>query len=649
MSIVRVATVPYVNAAPLIWGLSRPGDAAASELVAEPPARIADLLREGRVDVGLLPVIELQRLEGLEVLPGLCIASRQRARSVFLASRRPIEQVRRVALDSSSRTSAALLRVLLAHRRVAGVSFSEHEPRLPDMLRENDAALLIGDAALKADTSGLQVYDLAEEWYRMTGLPFVFAVWAARAGTPLPRGEQPFVESCRDGLAHIDEIADRESARLGLPRAVVAGYLRENIHYDLGEAERRGLDLFFRRAHDLGLIEKPRPIAIRPASADGGPVSESRPGPVARVRRKAGPPDPRVDGILAGAADGRRLAPEEAVLLFQEAPLLDLGLAADLARRRHHPEAIVTYIVDRNINYTNVCVARCSFCAFYREPGDPEGYLHTRESLFSKIDETLALGGTGILMQGGHHPDLPIGWYEDLLRAIRQRYPALHVHAFSPSEIQHIGRVSSLSIEEVLRRLKDAGLRSIPGGGGEILVDEVRRKISPLKTMSADWLEVMETAHALGIPTTATMMFGHVETYADRAAHLEKIRTLQDRSHAGGASAFTAFISWTYKTENTALGGREVSSAEYLRTQAISRLFLDNVPNIQSSWVTQGKEIGQVALKFGANDMGSTMIEENVVRAAGAHGCTTRTELERLIREAGYVPRQRDTLYNLVT
>jgi len=382
----------------------------------------------------------------------------------------------------------------------------------------------------------------------------------------------------------------------------------------------------------------------------GGPAGAwMLPDAVEGERRAPRRPGLRIDGILAAAADGRRISPVEALLLFHEAPLLDLGLAADLVRRRLHTEPIVTYIVDRNINYTNVCVARCSFCAFYRDPGDPEGYLHTRESLFAKIDETLALGGTGILMQGGHHPDLSIDWYEALLRAICERFPTLHVHAFSPSEIQHIGRVSNLSVEGVLRRLQEAGLRSIPGGGGEILVDEVRRRISPLKTMSADWLDVMETAHRLGIPTTATMMFGHVETYADRTAHLEKIRGLQDRSLAGGSVGFTAFISWTYKTENTALGGREVSSAEYLRTQAISRLFLDNVPNIQSSWVTQGKEIGQVALKFGANDMGSTMIEENVVRAAGAHGGTTRTELERLIRAAGYIPRQRDTLYNLVT
>ncbi|MGH9749812.1 MAG: cyclic dehypoxanthinyl futalosine synthase [Candidatus Polarisedimenticolia bacterium] len=360
-------------------------------------------------------------------------------------------------------------------------------------------------------------------------------------------------------------------------------------------------------------------------------------------------PGPEVERLLEMASAGERLSTAGALALLRQAPLLDLGVAADLARRRIHPEPIVTYIVDRNVNYTNVCVVRCSFCAFYRDPGHPEGYLHPKEILFEKIEETLRLGGTGILMQGGHHPDLPLEWYEDLLRSFKERFPRLHVHALSPPEIQHIVRISGVALGEVLRRLRAAGLDSIPGGGGEILVDAVRRRIAPLKTMSADWLEVMDAAHALGIPSTATMMFGHVESYADRVAHMEKIRDQQDRSLERGAAAFTAFISWTYKAEHTALGGHEVGSAEYLRTQAVSRLFFDNIPNIQSSWVTQGKEIGQIALKFGANDMGSTMIEENVVRAAGAHGCTTRLEIERLIREAGFVPRQRDTLYRPVS
>ncbi|HEU4401702.1 MAG TPA: cyclic dehypoxanthinyl futalosine synthase [Candidatus Polarisedimenticolia bacterium] len=381
----------------------------------------------------------------------------------------------------------------------------------------------------------------------------------------------------------------------------------------------------------------------------GGSEGSTGPIPGADELRAVRRSTARVEEILEGAATGRRITPEEALILFREATLLDLGVAADLVRRRLHPQPIVTYIVDRNVNYTNVCVVRCSFCAFYRDPGHPEGYLHSLESLHAKIEETLALGGTGILMQGGHHPDLPLEWYEGMLRSFRAKFPRLHIHAFSPPEVQHLVKVSGRPLDEVLRRLKEAGLDSIPGGGGEILVDEVRRAISPLKTMSDDWLAVMESAHRLGLPTTATMMFGHVERYADRVTHMKKIRDLQDRSLARGAASFTAFIAWTYKAENTALGGREVSSADYLRTQAIARLVVDNIPNIQSSWVTQGKEIGQIALKFGANDMGSTMIEENVVRAAGAHGCTTRSEIERLIQEAGYIPRQRDTLYHLVS
>ena len=387
-------------------------------------------------------------------------------------------------------------------------------------------------------------------------------------------------------------------------------------------------------------------MAVGPAVGTGRPAPEAFTNDALRSPRMS---NPDVDAILERVTGGERLTSPEASILFRHAPLLDLALAADIVRRRLHPDPVVTYIIDRNVNYTNVCVARCSFCAFYRDPGHPEGYLHTKETLFAKIEETLALGGTGILMQGGHHPDLPLEWYEDLLGSFVERFPSLHIHAFSPSEIQHIARISGTSIEKVLIRLKAAGMHSMPGGGGEILVDEVRQRISPLKTLSGDWLDIMRVAHRVGLPTTATMMFGHVETYADRVTHLERVRDLQAQSLAAGPRGFTAFICWTYKSENTALGGQEVSSADYLRTQAISRLFLDNIPNVQSSWVTQGKGIGQVALKFGANDMGSTMIEENVVRAAGAHGCTNRTEIERIIREAGYAPRQRDTLYRLVS
>ena len=353
---------------------------------------------------------------------------------------------------------------------------------------------------------------------------------------------------------------------------------------------------------------------------------------------------PAARAVLERAAEGERIDPKEARLLFDEASLIDLALAADAVRKRLHPEPIVTYIVDRNINYTNICVTKCSFCAFYRLPGDTvEGYLHPREVLYGKIDETLALGGTGILLQGGHHPTLPLEWYEDLLSSFRARYPALHIHAFSPPEIQHIVHVSKRPLEEVLERLKRSGLDSIPGGGAEILVDSVRERMAPLKIGTERWLSVMDCAHRLGIPSTITMMFGHVESVDDRVEHLARVRDQQDKT--GG---FTAFIAWTYKPGHTELGGRETTSADYLRTQAIARLFVDNILNIQSSWVTQGTEIGQVALHYGANDMGSVMIEENVVRSAGNTFCTTREELERLIIEAGYHPRQRDTLYRLV-
>jgi cyclic dehypoxanthinyl futalosine synthase len=633
----RIATVPYVNAAPLVWGFQHGALRDRVELLAVPPALIPDLLREGRADAGLVPVIATQGLDDHLIHPSLGIASPQRARSVLLISKRPLEEVRSIALDAGSRSSAALLKVILAARRLTGIVFTEQAPALPAMLETSDAALLIGDAALQAETRGLEVLDLAAEWHRLTRLPFLFAVWAVRRdGWPADEGDL-FTQSYLEGRERLDGIAADTAPGLGLEPSAVAEYLRVNIRYELGAEEHRAADLFLGRAHEIGLIGPPRPLPL----LDTAPIKTPE-------RRAVRHPGAGVEDALAGAADGRRLAPDEALALLRDAPLLDLAMAADLVRRRLHPEPVVTYIVDRNVNYTNVCVARCSFCAFYRDPGDPEGYLHSRETLFAKIEETLAVGGTGVLMQGGHHPDLPIAWYEDLLRSITGRFPTLHLHAFSPSEIQHIARVSRIPIDEVLARLKAAGLRSIPGGGGEILVDEVRLRISPLKTMSDDWLGVMESAHRLGLPTTATMMFGHVESYADRVEHLVRIRDLQDRSLASGARGFTAFIAWTYKAENTALGGGEATSAEYLRTQAVSRLFLDNVPNIQSSWVTQGKEIGQVALKFGANDMGSIMIEENVVKAAGAHGCTTRTEMERLIREAGYQPRQRDTLYNPV-
>jgi cyclic dehypoxanthinyl futalosine synthase len=334
---------------------------------------------------------------------------------------------------------------------------------------------------------------------------------------------------------------------------------------------------------------------------------------------------------------------KQAIDLFADPDLIGIGMGADAVRRRLHPEGVVTYIIDRNINYTNFCTEYCTFCAFYRPLGHPEGYLLPRDELFQKIQETLDLGGTGVLMQGGLHPELKIEWYEDLLRSVKQRFPRIWLHCFSSPEILNIAEVSGLGLGDTIARLRDAGLDSIPGGGAEILDDEVRRRISRLKCTSAEWIEVHRVAHSLGLRTTATMMFGCGETIEQRMNHLDAVRDLQEET--GG---FTAFIPWTFQRENTALGRtvrEEATAVEYLKTLAISRLYLEQVPNLQSSWVTQGLKTCQLGLRFGANDVGSIMIEENVVAATGAHHRASEEELRRIIRDAGFIPKQRDTLY----
>jgi cyclic dehypoxanthinyl futalosine synthase len=349
--------------------------------------------------------------------------------------------------------------------------------------------------------------------------------------------------------------------------------------------------------------------------------------------------------VLDRALSGERISEVDALAILESRDLVAVGRAADELRSRRADPSRVTFIIDRNLNYTNVCYTDCDFCAFYRRPGDrAEGYLLPKSVIFKKIEETLAIGGTGLLMQGGHHPDLGIDYYEDLFRSIKARY-RIHLHALSPSEIQHIARRSRLTIPQTLSRLRDAGLDSIPGGGAEILVDRVRDLISPKKTTSREWLGIMRQAHRLGISTTATMMYGHVETLAERVEHMRLIRELQDETHG-----FRAFISWTFQRDGNRLADRVPDDAmptsfDYLLTQAVSRIYLDNVDHIQSSWVTQGMKIGQVALGFGADDMGSVMIEENVVSAAGTTHRTSTEELVHLIKALGKTPVQRDTLY----
>jgi cyclic dehypoxanthinyl futalosine synthase len=340
---------------------------------------------------------------------------------------------------------------------------------------------------------------------------------------------------------------------------------------------------------------------------------------------------------------GGRLDRAEALELYQHAPTALLGRLADDVRARKHPDRVVTYIIDRNVNYTNVCVARCNFCAFYRPVGSAEGYVLGFEEIFRKIDETIALGGGQLLLQGGHNPDLPLEWYEDLFRAVKARYSAFKLHALSPPEVIHLSRMSRLPVPQVIERLIAAGLDSIPGGGAEILVDRVRKLLNCYGKATADeWLDVMRHAHRAGLRTTATMMYGTVETVEERLEHLFRLRELQDEM--GG---FTAFITWSYQPDHTELGGAEATGVDYLRTLATARLVLDNFDNLQASWVTQGGKVGQLSLAFGANDMGSVMIEENVVRAAGAAYCMDEIEIVRNIENAGFIAKRRNMHYEI--
>jgi cyclic dehypoxanthinyl futalosine synthase len=350
----------------------------------------------------------------------------------------------------------------------------------------------------------------------------------------------------------------------------------------------------------------------------------------------------KTDKLISKVTAGKRLNADEGLTLFRQADLLTFGELANSIRKRLHPERLVTFVVDRNINYTNVCVNKCAFCAFYREAGSPEAYILSNDEIFRKIEETIAQGGTQILMQGGVHPDLGIEYFEDLFSAIKSRF-TIQIHSLSPAEITYIAKKSAISVTDALIRLKASGLDSIPGGGAEILVDRVRKKVSPNKIRWRQWADVMTAAHQLGMPSTATMMFGSVETDKEIIEHLVRLRDIQDET--GG---FTAFIPWTYQPGNTKLGGKSATAVEYLKVLALSRIMLDNFDNVQASWVTQGAKIAQIALEFGANDFGSTMIEENVVAAAGVTFRMTKQEIVNLIKDAGYCPAQRDTTYHIL-
>ena len=627
----RVSAVSFLNARPITYGLEHALGAAGDrfELSFDLPSRCAERLAEGDADLGLIPVgAYAASTEELRIVPGIAIASHGAVRTVLLIGEVPWEEMKEIALDGASRSSAMLLK-LLCHERGLAPHFREvaHDEVL-GAARGTTGALVIGDAGFAAEARFPHVQDLGAAWHTLTGLPFVYAVWAGRPGAVDAEAVASLQKSLDDGLGARPLIARAHAEAHGGDPAVYESYLSQNIRYRLGAEELSGMAAFFSRARAAGLVEGTPRVRLYEAAA-------------ATVRAANGARPRSIDALLSDAAAGGRLSPEEAMRVYAEAPVLELGAAADARRRMLHPEDVVTYIIDRNVNYTNVCVTRCKFCNFYRPPTNKtEGYVLSREELAKKFQETVDLGGVQILLQGGLNPNLPITWYEELFRWMKANFP-LAIHGLSPEEIRYIAELEGMSIRNVIERLIAAGLDSIPGGGAEILDDEIRHAISPLKCTTDTWMEVMRQAHALGLRTTATMVFGFGEEPRHLVGHLERLRELQDKT-----AGFTAFICWPFQAEGTRLKLRDDTTAmRYLRIFALSRLYLDNFPGLQVSWPTMGPEVGQVGLRFGGNDFGSAMIEENVVSQAGAIFKLSAEDIERYIRAAGFQPRRRNMRY----
>ena len=617
----RLAAAPFLNTRPLISGLV--ADAPANvELQLCSPAEGARRLAERECDLALLPVAAFARQGDLVAVPDVCIGARQKVGSVLLVADVPAHELSAVALDQSSRTSVTLARLLLRERR-ATRGEPRYEARPPSELAAcvegTRGAVIIGDPALQAVAARkfTYVYDLAELWRAMTGKPFVFAVWAGRADVVDAEVCSLLARSLGHGLERLDEIA-ADAGRHGVSADRARHYLTEELWFRLDDNMVAGANEYLARASAAGLLP---PATLRTFDGTSAPVID-------------------VSAAVARAGDGGRLSAAEVTALFERADLIELGAAANKRRHAINPDGAVSYIVERNINYTNVCVTACRFCAFFRNPGDTEeGYVLSREVMGEKIRETVAAGGVQILLQGGLNPDLPLTWYEDLFRHLKATYP-IKLHALSPEEILYLCRLESLPLETVLKRLVAAGLDSLPGGGAEILVDRVRARIAKLKCTSAQWLEVMRVGHRLGLRSSSTMMFACGETLPERAEHLLKLRDLQDET--GG---FTAFICWPFQPGNTRLPGGDGSAHAYLRTLATARLALDNIPHLQASWPTMGAAVGQAALHFGADDFGQVMFEENVVSAAGTIYKMDVAGIERHVRAAGFTPVQRDMRY----
>jgi cyclic dehypoxanthinyl futalosine synthase len=580
MARVRLAAVPYLSARPLTHGIEQGLAEELFELTFDSAEGCAQRVSRGLADLALLPSASFRRL---------------------------------------SRDSGLDLRIV---------------PRVAVVVRDDPPPGLIHEHGLGAIAGGVG------DWRRRTGLPFVSLLWVGKSGAVGAAEADRLAESLEQGLAHLGDIVGAFAEAHGGGPAHYEGFLSKSLSYRLGAEEMSGLAAF---VEQLRLAETASPATATKvrffdfayALGHGSPTS------VPGQRKKTSTPGG--DTLLWGAAGGERLSPAEGMRLYEDASLLDLGKAADERRRFLHPDNQVTYIIDRNVNYTNLCVTACKFCNFYRPAKSNEAYTLSREVLAEKFSETVSMGGIQILLQGAVNPNLRIEYYEDLFRWTKANFP-LALHALSPEEVSFIARQEGLSIREVLQRLVDAGMDSLPGGGAEILDDEIRHRISPLKCSTDTWMNVMREAHALGLRTTATMVFGFGETPEHIIGHLERLRALQDQT-----AGFTAFICWPFQSEGTRLRLKDDTSAHrYLRVFSLARLYLDNFPNLQVSWPTMGPDIGQVALRFGGNDFGSAMIEENVVSQAGAVFKLSAEDIERRVRAAGFIPRQRNMRYELL-
>ena len=619
---VRIAASSYLNSRPLLYGLGRGAARERIHIEHAPPSECARRLAEGEVDVGLLPVAAIAQL-GLYALPVGCVSAFGPVESILLVGEAPIDQWETVCLDRSSRSSATLARILLDARGRKQVRYEVRDPtECVAAVGPKTGSLLIGDLALEVADRFAYRYDLGEMWKTWTGLPLVTALWATREPVIDPVILADLQQAVEAGKGALRQIALAHAVERGeADPTPYLRYLRDVLAYDLGRRERLGLQEYLRKANAAGLLPPEIRFAV-PAPNH---------------------PQPRtgIDAILSRAVQGRRISAAEATRLLDEAPLAELGAAADERRRQLHPDGRVTYIVERNINYTNVCTTACRFCAFFRAPKREGGYVLSWDEIGEKCRRLKAAGGVQVLLQGGINPELRLPYYEELVRFIKGF--GLRLNGFSPEEIHCLAELEGMSVEAVLLRLREAGLDAVPGGGAEVLVDRVRSRIARKKATSAEWLEVMRVAQRNGMRCSATLMYGVGETTWERALHLAKLRELQDET--GG---FTAFICWPYQDGGLKLRGDQEGAGEYLRTLAVSRLMLDNFENLQASWPTMGPAVGQAALHFGANDFGQVMFEENVVSAAGSVFAMDAAGIERHIRDAGFVPARRDGLYRLL-